>query len=107
MIFILVSLIFLLVVAKVECQGAPKILYNTGIHYARIIVPTCGPMNVFPVSVSGDGSTSTLSTHSVDDTVNGTRVLCGDEDVNETVCVACEKRLWSLIYGYSYMHFAL
>ena len=49
--------------------------------------PTCGPMDVFSVSVSGDGSTSTLSTQSVDDTVNGTRVLCGDDDVNETICV--------------------
>ena len=61
----------------------------------QLTVPTCGPMNVFSVSVSGDGSTSTLSTQSVDDTVNGTRVLCGDDDVNETVCVACEKGLWS------------
>ena len=53
----------------------------------QLTVPTCGPMDVFTVDVSGDGSNSTLSTQSVDDTVNGTRVLCGDEDVNETICV--------------------
>ena len=47
------------------------------------------------VSVEMHGSTSTLSTQSVDDTLNGTRVLCGDDDVNEIVCVACEKRLYS------------
>ena len=72
----------------------------------QLTVPTCGPMDIFSVNVSGDGSTSTLSAQSVDDTVNGTRVLCGDEDANETVCIACEKRLRSLIHGYSYMHFA-
>ena len=49
--------------------------------------PTCGPMNVFSLSVSGDGSTSTLSAQSVDDTLNGISVLCGDEDVDETICV--------------------
>ena len=37
--------------------------------------------------LSGDGSTSTLSTQSVDDTVNGTRVLCGDDDVNDQICI--------------------
>ena len=65
----------------------------------------CGPMNVFSVSVSGDGSNSTLSTQSVDDTVNGTRVLCGDDDVNETICVAgiimyaCTKKLTSSLHA--------
>ena len=52
-----------------------------------------------------DGSNSTLSTQSVDDTVNETRVLCGDDDVNETVCVACEKRLYSTdswIYNHAF-----
>ena len=49
--------------------------------------PPCGPMNVFSVNVSGDGSTSTLSTQSVDDIVNGTRVLCGDDDVNDQICL--------------------
>ena len=52
-----------------------------------VIVPTCGPMDVFSVNVSGDGSTSTLSTQSVDDIVNGTRVLCGDDDVNDQICI--------------------
>ena len=52
-----------------------------------VIFPTCGPMDVFSVNVSGDGSTSTLSTQSVDDTLNGTRVLCGDEDVNDQTCL--------------------
>ena len=52
-----------------------------------IIVPTCGPMDVFSVNVSGNGSSSTLSAQSVDDTVNGTSVLCGDDDVDETICV--------------------
>ena len=63
-----------------------------------------GPMDVFLVNVSGDGSTSTLSTQSVDDTVNETRVLCGD-DVNETICVigismyACTKKLASPLHA--------
>ena len=55
--------------------------------HGAITVPTCGPMDVFSVSVSGDGSTSTLSTQSVDDTLNETRVQCGDADVDETICI--------------------
>ena len=47
----------------------------------------CGPMDVFSVNVSGDGSSSTLSTQSVNDTVNGTRVQCGMNDVDETIYV--------------------
>ena len=49
--------------------------------------PPCGPMNVFSVNASGDGSNSTLSAQSVDDTLNGARVVCGDDDVDETICV--------------------
>ena len=45
----------------------------------------CGP--AFTVNVSGDGSTSTLSTQSVGDTVNETRVLCVDGDVDKEICI--------------------
>ena len=45
----------------------------------------CG--STFSVSVSGDGSTSTLSTQSVDDTLNGTRVECVDGDVDKEICI--------------------
>ena len=50
-------------------------------------IPTCGPMNRFTVSVSEDGSSSTLSVQSVDDILNGTRVECVDGDVDEEICV--------------------
>ena len=44
-------------------------------------------MDRFTVSVSGDGSSSTLSVQSVDDTLNGTRVECPSGDVDEEICV--------------------
>ena len=50
-------------------------------------VPTCGPMDRFNVSVSEDGSSSTLSVQSVDDILNGTRVECAGSDVDEEICV--------------------
>ena len=56
--------------------------------------PTCGPMDEFSVSVSDDGSTSTLSAQSVDDSLNGTRILCIDSDVDQEICV----RGWYYIF---------
>ena len=52
-----------------------------------LTVPTCGPMDRFTVSVSEDGSSSTLSVQSVDDILNGTRVQCAGGDVDEEICV--------------------
>ena len=52
-----------------------------------VSVPTCGPMDEFSVSVSDDGSTSTLSAQSVDDSLNGTRIQCLDGNVDQKVCV--------------------
>ena len=49
--------------------------------------PTCGPMDRFTVSVSGDGSSSTLSVQSVDDILNGTRVECVGGDFDVEICV--------------------
>ena len=53
----------------------------------RLLPPRCGPMNRFNISVSEDGSSSTLSVQSVDDILNGTRVECADVDVDEEICV--------------------
>ena len=52
-----------------------------------LLRPRCGPMDIFTVSVSGDGSSSTLSVQSVDDILNGTRVECPSGDVDEEICV--------------------
>ena len=49
--------------------------------------PTCGPMDEFSVSVSDDGSTSTLSAQSVDDSLSGTRIQCRDRDIDQEICV--------------------
>ena len=49
--------------------------------------PMCGPNDEFSVSISGDGSTSTLSTQSVDESLNETRIQCLDGDVNQTICI--------------------
>ena len=48
---------------------------------------TCGPNDEFSVSISGDGSTSTLSTQSVDESLNETRIQCLDGDVDQTICI--------------------
>ena len=45
----------------------------------------CGP--TFTADVSGDGSTSTLSTQSVDYNLNETRVECVDGDVDKEICI--------------------
>ena len=52
-----------------------------------VTFPTCGPMDRFTVSISEDGSNSTLSVQSVDDILNGTRVQCAGGDVDEEICV--------------------
>ena len=54
----------------------------------RDVVETamCGPMNRFIATVTGADS-STLTVQSVDDVINGTSVICVDEDVNGTICV--------------------
>ena len=48
---------------------------------------TCGPNDKFSLSISGDGSTSTLSTQSVDENLNETRMQCLDGDVDQTICI--------------------
>ena len=52
--------------------------------------PTCGPNGEFSLSISGDGSTSTLSTQSVDENLNETRIQCLDGDVDQTICILGE-----------------
>ena len=52
-----------------------------------ITTPTCGPMDEFLVGASDDGSNSTLSAQSVDDSLNGTRIQCLDGDVNQEICI--------------------
>ena len=49
--------------------------------------PTCGPNDEFSLSISGDGSNSTLSTQSVNENLNETRIQCQDGDVNEIICI--------------------
>ena len=52
---------------------------------------TCGPMDVFTATVSGDAMTSTLSAQSVTDVFNGTRVECLDGDVDEEICIVGQR----------------
>ena len=51
----------------------------------------CGPMDVFTAAVSGDNMTSTLSTQSVTDDLNGTRVECDLGDVDEEICIVGQR----------------
>ena len=46
-------------------------------------------MDVFTAAFSGDDMTPTLSTQSVTDVLNGTRVECldVDDDVDEKICI--------------------
>ena len=48
--------------------------------------PTCGPNEEFSVNITEDGS-STLTTQSVDESLNNTRIQCLDEDVDQEICI--------------------
>ena len=74
---------FTWIVTPTEGDGTACLALRSGI----VVVPTCGPMDRFTVSVSKDGSSSTLSVQSVDDILNGTRVQCPSGDVDEEICV--------------------
>ena len=52
---------------------------------------TCGPMDVFTATVSGDDMTPTLSAQSVTDVLNGTRVECDVGDVDEEICIIGQR----------------
>ena len=52
---------------------------------------TCGPMDIFTATASGDGMTSTLSAHSVTDVLNGTRVECSAGGVDEEICIVGQR----------------
>ena len=63
----------------------------TVFHDAPSVIDTCGPMDEFTATVSGDGMTSTLSAQSVPDDLNGTIVECDVGDVDEEICTVGQK----------------
>ena len=74
---------FVWIVTSAEGDETACVAFRSG----TLVSPTCGPMGRFNVSVSEDGSSSTLSVQSVDDILNGTRVQCAGSDVDEEICV--------------------
>ena len=47
----------------------------------------CGPRRVFSVAISDDRSLSTLTAHSVGDSLNGTTVVCRSGNINQTIII--------------------
>ena len=47
----------------------------------------CGPRKVFSVAISDDRSQSTLTAHSVGDSLNGTTVVCMSGNIDQTIII--------------------
>ena len=60
--------------------------------------PTCGPNDEFSLGVNEDGS-STLTTQSVNESLNMTRIQCLDGDVDQKICVIGKAACFSCMLG--------